>query len=80
MKIIKKFVDAWKVFGTKHDWFRCRKKPVIIKAVQMDKDFKVKTLEGNHKGKKGDYLLEGIKGEVYLCRKDIFEETYNKLK
>ena len=78
-KIIKKFADAWKVYGTKYDWANYKKKPVIIKAIQMDCDFEVATLEGNYKGKKGDYLLEGVKGEVYPCRKDIFEETYNKL-
>ena len=48
-------------------------------SIQMDKDFKVKTLEGNHyTGKEGDYLIQGVKGEVYPCRKDIFEETYTK--
>ena len=44
----------------------------------MDKDFTVKTIEGEISGKAGDYLLKGIKGEVYPCRKDIFEESYDK--
>ena len=79
-EVIIKFCDAWKLFGTKHDWFNCRKKPVIIKAIQMDKDFKVKTPEGIVVGKAGDYLLQGIRQEVYPCRKDIFEESYNKVK
>lgn len=80
-KIITKFVDAWKVYGTKHDWFHCKKRPVVIKAIQMDKDFKVATKEGlSLAGKAGDYLLEGVKGEVYPCDKDIFEETYKKVK
>jgi len=47
----------------------------------MDCDFKVATKEGvSLAGKKGDYLLEGIKGEVYPCNKQIFEETYNRIK
>lgn len=78
MDRITKFADAWKLMGTKHDWFWCKKKPVIIKAIQMDKDFEVETLEGVHKGRAGDYLLQGIRGEVYPCRKDIFEETYRR--
>lgn len=79
--MITKFADAWKKYGTKYDWSYFKKKPVTIKAIQMDKDFKVKTLEGvSLAGKKGDYLIEGVKGEVYPCRKDIFEETYNKIK
>jgi len=80
-EIIKKFADAWKVYGTKHDWFRCRKKPIVIKAIEMDKDFKVATKEGvSLAGKKGDYLLEGIRGEIYPCNKQIFEESYNRIK
>jgi len=78
--MITKFADAWKVYGTKDDWFRCRKKPIVIKAVRMDKDFEVQTPEGIVKGKVGDYLLEGVAQEVYPCRKDIFERTYNKVR
>ena len=81
MELIQKFADAWKLYGTKHDWFRCRKKPVIIKAIKMDKDFKVATKEGvSLAGKKGDYLLKGVRGEVYPCNKQIFEETYNRVR
>lgn len=78
--MIKKFADAWKVYGTKHDWFRCRKKPVVIMAIKMDVPFRVKTLEGEYDGKAGDYLLEGVRGEVYPCDAEIFEETYNRVK
>ena len=78
--MIKKFSDAWKVCNTKYDWFYCRKLPVVIKAIQMDKDFEVETLEGNHKGKAGDFLLQGVNYEVYPCKKEIFEKTYMKVK
>lgn len=27
-------------------------------------------------GKPGDWVVEGIKGEIYICDKDIFEATY----
>lgn len=77
--IIKKFADAWKVCGTKHDWFNCKKKPIIIKAIEMDCDFAVETKEGLMKGKKGDFLLEGIQGEIYPCDREIFLKTYNKI-
>ena len=75
-KIIKKFADAWKVYNTTHEWFNCRKRPIIIQAIEMDTDFKVATKEGiSLAGKKGDYLLKGIKGEVYPCNKQIFEQN-----
>lgn len=52
------------------------KKPIPIQAVQQPKEFIVETLEGTMKGKKGDYLITGIKGEQYPCDKDVFEESY----
>lgn len=54
------------------------KKPVAIKAKQMDEPFKVKTLEGVMKGKAGDFLVTGIRGEQYPVDKEIFEVTYTK--
>lgn len=56
-----------------------KKKPVKIKAVQMKKEFEVGTLEGVLKGKAGDYLIEGVRGELYPCDKEIFEETYEEV-
>lgn len=34
------------------------------------------TLEGTMRATDGDYIIKGVKGEFYPCRKDIFEETY----
>ncbi len=53
-----------------------RKKPLVIEAVQMNGVFVVDTLEGEMRGKKGDYLVYGTHGEQYPVRKDIFEENY----
>lgn len=39
----------------------------------------IQTLEGNMKAIKGDYIIKGIKGEFYPCKKEIFEETYSKV-
>lgn len=36
----------------------------------------IHTLEGDMRATDGDYIIKGIKGEFYPCRKDIFEETY----
>jgi hypothetical protein len=56
----------------------CRKRPVIVHAAQMNTNFRVDSMEGNYKlGKPGDYLMRGIKGELYICDKAIFEETYD---
>jgi hypothetical protein len=34
------------------------------------------TLEGVHNIDWGDWIIKGIKGELYPCKPDIFEATY----
>lgn len=36
----------------------------------------IDTLEGTHHVSIGDYVIKGIKGELYPCKPDIFEESY----
>ena len=36
----------------------------------------IKTLEGSHIVSPGDWIIQGIKGEFYPCKPDIFEATY----
>lgn len=36
----------------------------------------IKTLEGVMRGDLGDWLITGVKGEVYPCKPDIFAATY----
>ena len=36
----------------------------------------IKTLEGDMTGDYGDWIIQGVKGEVYPCKPDIFEMTY----
>lgn len=38
----------------------------------------IHTLEGDMTAHFGDYIIKGIKGEFYPCRKDIFEESYTE--
>lgn len=37
----------------------------------------VKTLSGILNIEVGDYIIKGINGELYVCKPDIFEETYD---
>jgi hypothetical protein len=36
----------------------------------------IKTLEGDHHVSDGDWIIQGVKGELYPCKPDIFELTY----
>lgn len=37
------------------------------------------TLEGKLYANPGDYIIKGVKGELYPCKPDIFNATYEKL-
>ena len=43
---------------------------------ETDDCYLIPTLEGTMKFNRGDMLITGIKGELYPCRQDIFEQTY----
>lgn len=64
------------------EWFKDNISHVIdIKNIENDSITKdsyaeIKTLEGIMRCNLGDYVIKGVKGELYPCRKDIFEETY----
>ena len=36
----------------------------------------IRTLEGCHKVTFGDWIIQGVNGEIYPCKPDIFEKTY----
>ena len=60
--------------------FQYYRKVKSIKAVCMGQPFKVDTLEGTIEGKEGDYLIEGIHGELYPCDAAVFAESYAVVK
>lgn len=50
-------------------------------AVQNDfedgqKRFYIETLEGEMYISQGDYIIQGVAGEVYPCKPDIFNSCY----
>lgn len=36
----------------------------------------IKTLEGVMTAEIGDWIIQGVKGEIYPCKNDIFRQTY----
>lgn len=36
----------------------------------------IKTPEGTMVAKRGDWIIRGVKGEIYPCKPDIFAATY----
>lgn len=41
--------------------------------------FTVKTLEGELCAAPGDWIIKGVKGEIYPCKPEIFAMTYEEL-
>ena len=78
-------VEAFKWTG---DLFQEHDPEWIVEAIQEGKVYfnnagteqcclMIETLEGTHRAERGDYIIKGIKGELYPCKPDIFELTYD---
>lgn len=53
----------------------------FAKDSYIDKDnytLKIDTLEGTHIASRGDYIIKGVKGEIYPCKPEIFEMAYEE--
>lgn len=53
----------------------------FTRAGEISEDFlsdeiEIPTLEGVMKARPGDWIIRGIKGELYPCKPDIFAATY----
>ena len=49
------------------------------KLFVVGQELEVQTLEGLMKAQLGDYIIRGVKGELYPCKPDIFEATYDRV-
>lgn len=52
-----------------------------IGGTELEEDFlgdyiEIKTLEGTMRADKNDWIIQGVKGEFYPCKPDIFALTY----
>ena len=73
-------IEAWQGDGvaTEPDrpaWMRGR-----VKANHSEQTLSIKTLEGTMTAVKGDWIIKGVKGEIYPCKPDIFSATYDEEK
>jgi hypothetical protein len=72
-------IEAWQwncqvTDGPMPDW--------LLSVAQGTADLReliIPTLEGKLTASPGDWIIRGIKGEVYPCKPDIFEATYEAL-
>lgn len=74
-KVIKNLTDL------DQDWEHYEKKPIIVKATEVTEEkIAINTREGVLYAYKGDFIIQGIEGEIYPCGRDIFFKTYKQCK
>lgn len=79
MRYIKKpvVVEAWQFNGEsvldRPKWFK------DFYFLIDEGNVYIPTLEGIMKASPGDYIIKGVKGEIYPVKPDIFEATYEKV-
>ena len=78
-------VEAFRLgFDYIPDWFMdaVSANKVILRGTSSgfdhvdDTSADIHTLEGWHHANYGDYIIRGVKGEIYPCKADIFAMTY----
>lgn len=78
-------IDAfWYYDGCEYpDWFKeAREKGIVTRtggSAMFPASVKIKTLEGELVVDDYTYVIKGVKDEIYPCRKDIFEMTYEEV-
>ncbi|MBR8073323.1 hypothetical protein KDX14_27740 [Burkholderia cenocepacia] len=67
------------------DWFCDARSANIATTHNLDGRWRggpdyalIETLEGEMRAEFGDWIIKGVKGELYSCKHDIFEQTYEK--
>ena len=58
--------DIWEAFGAGD----------VYGPTELSTSAFIGTAEGRMEAKPGDWIIRGIKGELYPCKPDIFEATY----
>ena len=62
---VKAFEEGVMFYDSWDDW--CDEEPC---------ELFINTLEGKHHVSVNDYVIKGVNGELYPCKPDIFEKTY----
>lgn len=49
---------------------------IVFFSSERESGLYIKTLEGDMHVSVGDWIIQGVQGEFYPCKSDIFEKTY----
>ena len=85
MKFRKKpvVIEAWQVPNSAPDkataptWLVSAVEAEVVQPNFATRKLEIKTLEGVMTAEVGDWIIQGVKGELYPCKPDIFAATYD---
>jgi len=67
-------------FSEQPDWLREAMRTKSIVPVNPNNtdyaEWAIPTLEGTMVASAGDWIIRGVNGELYPCKPDVFEKTY----
>jgi hypothetical protein len=73
-------IDAMRFDGDNYNavfaWIDEQDDPPPVSTDAEHGGIAIETLEGVMVANKGDWIIRGVKGEIYPCKPDIFEMTY----
>lgn len=74
-------IQAWQITPELFEEFFAGKRldlaGVTFHLDQTGQHVTIKTLEGSMRGELGDWIIRGVKGELYPCKPDVFAATYD---
>ena len=74
--------DNYPIFDTVPMWLT---RALIDNTITIHEDYNsnvwinIETLEGVMRSESGDFLIQGIEGEIYSCKEKIFPKIYEKV-
>lgn len=76
-------IEAVRFDGTDRTFTEIQKLPWfsldgVCPASMTGTELSIKTLEGEMVAVPGDWIICGVKGELYPCKPDIFDATYER--
>lgn len=71
-------VTGQAIFSDRPEWLNNALGKTVLFFGEVD-TVTIVTLEGDMIAAVGDYIIKGVNGELYPCKPDIFEKTYDIL-
>ena len=82
MKYVKKpvVIEAFQfMYEPMPEWFTEAISLDIVEPSVSWRELKIKTLEGVMFARAGDWIIKGVKGEIYPCKDEIFKMSYDEV-